>query len=637
MLNFRKSTWIFSKIPKIENYKFNDSLNRFFEHKINGLVKENIQNSLDAGLECSSDPVVVKIEMGEIAKNSLPGFEELEPHISSLKGGNDYTRNTIKHLQHAIRRTQVPYISFEDINTKGLSVIRDNSGKSTWDIYAYNTGLHAEDEDKISEMKRGGSHGVGKIASNAASDIYLMYFANCDNLGNQHLGGTIQLIEHSVENNGKQQCYRSTGYFTAVDDDQNFIPGKNYENGVFKKDQRGLKIIVPFFRDTYFNDGESETEVIKTVCDNFFLAILREKLVVHVNDQVIDKTTIYDITHNQQIYEQDVSLCGNRFTPFYIDTIMNTLSQEIKVLSKNNSYTFKLYLQHYPESKKGRVAIFRTIGMKIEDFTRGGNIGFATKPFIGLLVGGLKEDQFLKELENEAHDKLTSAHIADKERQLNGTRFINNLAREINKIIEEELSRLNPTDGKIDTSDLLYIIESKFKKDLKKSYEKIQVNKKKSINKLADPSRQKRTKGEKKGTVKVKATPVKRSGNEQGGSLDGLTQSFEYFQVGPGAVNRVLVGNSEILQLDFSKLAKQHEFSKFNLSMKIVDGEGKKNNDFRLEENFSQVIDKHTNRKLKIKNGRILNVESLNNIANLEIHFSPNYNRSLKFLYYVEV
>lgn len=70
----------------------------------------------------------------------------------------------------------------------------------------------------------------------------MMYFANCDEEGNRHLGGTVQLIEHKY----KDGYYRSTGYFT---DSKNidskttkFYPYENNLDNVFSKDTRGLKI-----------------------------------------------------------------------------------------------------------------------------------------------------------------------------------------------------------------------------------------------------------------------------------------------------------------------------------------------------------------------------------------------------------
>lgn len=632
------TSWVFNEIPTIENYKFNDSLNRFYENKIRGLVKENIQNSLDAKLDNQSDPVVIIIEKGKILKSKLPGISALEPHINSLKGGNDYTNKTIKNIQRAINQNEVSFISFDDNNTKGLSVYPKGKTKSTWDAYAYNTGWHTKDENKEVEMKRGGSHGVGKIASNAASDIFLMYFANCDEFGNEHLGGTIQLIEHELDGYPSKKCYRSTGYYTKILSDGTRVASVNSQGGVFTKQSRGLKIIIPFLRDNYFETDDAELEIVRAVCDSFLLAILNGELIVYVNEYAINKDTIVDIIRNPYIYEiQNIDSVSDNFTPFYLQTYLEIEKREINIKSKEDSYIFDLYLKHFPESKKGRVSIFRTIGMKIEDFKGAGTAGFATKPFIGVLVGGLKEDQFLKELENEAHDRISSAHITDQSRQANGTRFINNLAKEIQRNIEEELARLNPTEGKLDTGDLLYIIENKFKEDLKKSYEKVEISNKNSIVKLADPTRQKRTRGVKIGTINPKATKIKRPGKEQGGSLDGITDSLEKFQLSPGVVNRLLLSDTEILRFDFTKLANIHSFSRFNLSMKIIDGEGNKSDEFIPSENFLEVIDQTNGQILQIKNDAIIDVNSIDNVANLRITLSPRYNRSLKFLYYVEV
>ena len=99
-------------------------------------------------------------------------------------------------MKKEMSKHEVPYISFEDCNTKGLVGAEhgENVQKGdTWGVYAYKRGVHFIEEDNETENMRGGSHGVGKIACNAASDIYMMFFANCDETGKQHIGGTIEL------------------------------------------------------------------------------------------------------------------------------------------------------------------------------------------------------------------------------------------------------------------------------------------------------------------------------------------------------------------------------------------------------------------------------------------------------------
>lgn len=290
--------WKFSAIPCIEESTFNKVLERFYNFGISGLVRENIQNSLDGKLPGSDEPVIVNIKTGTIKQQNIPGIDEIKNRINSLEGRNSYTKETIEHMKNKMNDEIVNYISFEDSNTKGLKGAKNgqsNKKEDTWGIYAYNKGVHTEEDDEKLEKSRGGSHGIGKIASNAASELYMMYFANCDENGDKHLGGTVQLIEH----NYKGKYYRSTGYFTDIkeieDKTTKFYPYENEFDEVFKKDTRGLKIIIPFLRDQFNN----EDDILKSICDSFFIAILKNKLEVILNDKTINSKTIKKI-HNKQ-------------------------------------------------------------------------------------------------------------------------------------------------------------------------------------------------------------------------------------------------------------------------------------------------------------------------------------------------
>lgn len=60
-------------------------------------------------------------------------------------------------------------------------------------------------------------------------------------------------------------------------------------------------------------------------------------------------------------------------------------------------------------------------------------------------------------------------------------------------------------------------------------------------------------------------------------------------------------------------------------------------NKFRMKDNYKSVVDLSTNTKLKIKNNFIKNVTIKDGIANLQIELKDNYNKALKFVYYVGV
>lgn len=91
--------WQFREIKAIEEPVFNNTLEKFYNLGIDGLVRENIQNSLDGKLSGLDEPVEVRIETGIINADIIPGIEEIKKHIIALCGENSYTEETIKHMK----------------------------------------------------------------------------------------------------------------------------------------------------------------------------------------------------------------------------------------------------------------------------------------------------------------------------------------------------------------------------------------------------------------------------------------------------------------------------------------------------------------------------------------------------------
>ena len=631
-----KNLWKFSSIPGIEESTFNKVLEKFYDLGISGLVRENVQNSLDGKLPGSNEPVIVTIKTGKINKEFIPGLEDIKERIACLQGRNSYTKETVEHMQNKMNAEDVDYISFEDSNTKGLTGAKNgqsDSKKDTWGIYAYNKGVHSEEEDSAVEKSRGGSHGIGKIASNAASELHMMYFANCDAEGNKHLGGTVQLIEHKYKDN----YYRSTGYFTDIKHiDQNktkFYPYENTFNEVFEKNTRGLKIIIPFLREQFNN----EKEIIKSICDSFFIAILEKKLEVVVNDKIINRKTIEKYIKNKDYYIQEVSEIKDEFTPLYLNTYKNIEAREIQIQDTKDKYNFKLYFNYDEEIPKGRVAIIRTIGMKIEDKKVKRNVN---KPFNAVLIPeSTKEDAFLKSLENESHTELTFEHIKDQVLQRNAKRFINNISKEIAKIIEGEIKKNNPTDGVMDTKDILYVVESQFKKDLSQTIATVKLNKgnkETTISKVKEdiPKKEKKKKDEKKPKKNKPLKKVMKDRREEESK-----EKLDRYSTYPDMVERIIIGNKEFVKFDFNGSDEIKKAKVCDIALSVVDGMGDEcaNVEFDMNDNYETAIDKATGKVCKIDNNLIKDVKIIKGIALIELRLKSNYNKALKFVYYVEV
>lgn len=638
MLINKPKYWRFSKIPNIEESNFNKVLERFYDMKVSGLVRENIQNSLDGKLKSYEGPVIVKIQTGELKTEDIPGNEELIERIKALQGRNSYTKETIRHMLNKVDQRSVSYISFEDQNTKGLtgaSYGQSNSKEHTWGIYAYNKGVHFEESDSTVETARGGSHGVGKIASNAASDIHLMFFANCDQNGEQHLGGTIQLIEHAY----KDQYYRASGYFAKLQRDNDtstkFMPFKNDFHEVFSKTTRGLKIIIPYLRKGY-----AETDdIITSVCDSFFMSIIEGKLEVEVNNIKINSDTIHDIVTSSTYYEQKIEEIKRIFTPLYVNTYLEKVPQELVISDSHRDFNFRLYFTYDERITKGRVAIVRTVGMKIEDLKVKGNVN---KPFNAVLIGGPKEDSYLKSLENESHTELSSDHIKDPVLQRRAKRFINNLSKEISKVIENAIKANNPADGMINTEDILYVVETQFKQDLQSSMGTVLINNKPVVkSKTTVKKKEKRNakeninKNEKKDRKQTR-NPLKLQ-KSPSGEHDGESTSKKY-SANPEMVERIIVQDKEYLNFDFTKSAEIMNDQSCDIGLAVIDGMGVEHtNEFDLAGSYLEIRNPNNFTKYDIENNLIKNVEIIEGKAQLELSLFPQYNRTLKFVYYVEV
>lgn len=638
-----KSLWKFSVIPGIEESTFNKVLERFYDLGISGLVRENIQNSLDGKIPGETEPVIVTIKTGKVNKNDIPGLDNIKERIECLVGHNSYTKETIEHMQNKMNQDEVDYISFEDYNTKGLRGAKNGQSyrpEDTWGIYAYNKGVHSEEEDSTLEKSRGGSHGIGKIASNASSELHMMYFANCDDEGDKHLGGTVQLIEHKY----KDKYYRSTGYFTDIkkieNNEERFYPYENTFSEIFKKDTRGLKIIIPFLREQFNN----EVDIIKSICDSFFIAILENKLEVIVNDKNINSKTIKKYIENKKYYNQDISEMKEEFTPLYLSTYTKKKPMQVTIEDTKEKYNFNLYFNYDESIPKGRVAIIRTIGMKIEDKKVKGNVN---KPFNAVLIpDSTKEDAFLKSLENESHTQLSFEHIKDQNLQKNAKRFINNISKVMAKIIEDEIKKSNPTDGIMNTEDVLYYVENQFKQELSNCLGTVKLSsgdKEKTIVKVEqdiperkDPKDKKKKK--KKPLKKIKNKRINDESDTEQEVNEVSPEKLTTYSTHPDRVDRLIIRDKEYVKFDFTDSDEMKKVKLCDITLSVVDGMGVEySNEFNMKDNYEYVIDKATGHKCKIENNLIKDVKVVKGNVQIELKLKENYNKALKFMYYVEV
>lgn len=619
--------WIFSKANIVEEHDFHKSLERFYRNGISGFIRENIQNSLDARLD-ENKPVEVTIGLGKMSRKDVPYFDELLPRIKSLIGRNEYSKSTVDHMKEKSKLEVIDYISIEDNNTKGLmgaKKVYNPDSANSYTAYAYARGFHYG-ENHEDKTVRGGSHGIGKIASNAASDLNIMFFANCDEYGYQTLGGNIQLIDHYFENS----AYRSTGYFTDLQDNQFIAVENDGFSSVFNKDTRGLKIVVPFLRTEYKNDGE----IIRSVIDGFLLALMNRDLNVIFKDKIIDRDHLDLFLYDDGFYDQDFDVMMRQndvFTPAYYDTIKHHLYDEKFIIKdRSTDYEFKLFFNYDERMPRGRTGIFRNIGMKIDDFKVNSKV---TANYNAVLIPENKKgDLFLKSLENESHTKLDYTHIKADIDKANARYFINQLHSRIAEIYDDYVSKQIEDSSAFSTDDVLYEIRNKFESDLKKGITTVHVDKgKKKVVRKVTPTDEPGENGKKRNGKgrKQNFLPVKRK--------FGSDETKTYYYLPTGSIRRTQTKTKEILVINLNGIEKLRESQRVNLNVSMVDGMGKEHfNGFDFREVFTSVYHTMTGETISFESNRFVSIPVVNNSIQLDCRLNKKLN-NLKLKFYLEV
>ena len=106
----------------------------------------------------------------------------------------------------------------------------------------------------------------------------------------------------------------------------------------------------------------------------------------------------------------------------------------------------------------------------------------------------------------------------------------------------------------------------------------------------------------------------------------------------PDMVERLIISNKEYIKFDFNNTDEMKNIKACDVELTVVDGMGDEYpNEFKLKDNYESIIDKTSGQECNIKNNIIKDIKINKGIAQIELKLKPNYNKALKFVYYVEV
>ena len=395
--------WFFADQPNGQEVGPNNAMEQSFKnHPYASLVRESIQNSLDAVLD-KSQPVRVEFSFDELRGYEFPEFFKLQDHI---KGCIDYFPNNSnalstygpmldlfkgeKYLEH------LGFIRVSDYNTKGMSY-DEGSTDSSFYAFVRSAGVTVKDSSAA-----GGSFGFGKAAYYLISPINTIIVSTCTYDYKKYFEGAVSLCTH-VFNGEKKMAF---GYY----DDQNGKPISEECNipVMFRRMEPGTDINILGF--DIEDKGEAVMEMTEAVLRNFWMAIYNGRLEVIIDgDLTIDKDSIAGIMERFFEETDDNTRKFGYINPRpYFDAVRFAGSSSAFLFFEDNLPTLG-HVCFYAYKKKGavdKISYIRALQMLV--FSR------KTKTNHGLYGvfycdsdGG---NDCLRNMENPAHDEWKASN-----------------------------------------------------------------------------------------------------------------------------------------------------------------------------------------------------------------------------------
>lgn len=378
--------WYFAPSNGGQTSGLNDSGVSYFEaDPIRSVAKETLQDSIDA-LHKNEKKTIIKFRTFNVSKTEVPNYEKLvQAFNNGIQRWNHHkaTKSFFEKGLEMLNREEIPILAIQDYNTTGLPDV-GNTRTGGW----YTLILSAGVTEKAATD--GGSYGIGKNAPFAASALRTVLYST-KNRDEQIGFQGIARIPTITNSDGEDT--QGTGYYfnphdqQPVMDDNDILPP-------YRRTEYGTDKFILGFND----EKEWEERLIDEVLSSYLLAIYRETLEVHVNDKVINKTSLPEmIKIVQQFNKESLAL---QYYEVLHSKHTQTFEKKFKTVDGDEEVA-KLWLLERDGFQK-RVGLHRSTGMKI--FDKG---HFRTPlDFSGIfIVEGEKLNAVLREMEPPTHDK----------------------------------------------------------------------------------------------------------------------------------------------------------------------------------------------------------------------------------------
>lgn len=423
-----KICWDFPLKGSGNEQGYTDSGIELFKGKelLENLAREICQNSLDARDPNADGPVEVKFSLRMIQKDKHILFSEYTQCIKSCKENwmgrmDNRLKDFLSAAEEMMTGNEIPVLIASDFNTKGLTgAYAPEDEKSPWRALAHTDGASvAKDSDSA------GSYGIGKNAPFACTALSMVFYNTFAVDDSRAFQGTARMATLKI--NGKKTV--GTGHYLYLIDSENWRPIKEDDGcsflDEFSRNRYGTDIIV-----VGFNEVDNWIDrMVHAIVSNFFLAIHEGKLVVAVQDQIINAERLPGIIEQykdaRKVEDKTVYECYQALISPDGDVPI-----KLSILKEND---VELYLKSNNEYHN-RVSYFRTSGMRIRLLK-----AKSYQPCSAVIVIRDKElNEVLREAEPPRHNKWDPTLIKHNDEL---KRRAKEALRKLDDMLREELRK----------------------------------------------------------------------------------------------------------------------------------------------------------------------------------------------------
>ena len=402
----------------------NPTMMSFNDEDFHSLVRESIQNSLDA-VDDKTQPVVVSFAVREFNGLEYPSFFELVDHIKGCLEkfpvqGEPLYKPMLRYFASSRLNQRISFLRITDSNTRGM----------IYDSADVNSGFYKFIAEGVAQDAEGagGAFGFGKNAFWSLSPISTVFVSSQTKNGDVGFAGISKLCTHIVNGDlllpyGK---YTSNGdvVLTKKEDIPETFSPKSIGTSVFVL---GINSV-------------DEDALTKAVLRNFWMAIYKNKLIVNIEQKIIDSEHLEELMTKYFSEENDNSDKNYEYNPRVFYEIVKKAEEGLEdfkiieepVLMDGKDCISKLYV-HLKNDAQGQIVFMRSQMMTI--FTERRKCKGAEGIFVCDSEDGNK---FLRELEDYTHSSWSRKNY--KARNHSNTIVAAHALTAINTFIQESVA-----------------------------------------------------------------------------------------------------------------------------------------------------------------------------------------------------